>query len=269
MGGFLPPAERRSSALLGLYAALSLLLLLTGEHIPTASLRAIGAWVFAPLDRIVLVADRAAAAWRENQRLHERIATLELENMRLREAGVENQQLRQSLGLPAWRGETLKPIEFLALSGEPVVTAAVLSAGRRQGVEVGDAVVTEDGLVGRVSEVYHGLSRAVLLTDLNSAVACEVESTGVLGVLHFVASPRPRLLLTGVPLYDTVRAGQRVLTSGFSRRYPRGLPVGTVTHIERDLSGLTQDIEIEPAARFSRLRHGFLASRPRPLEGAP
>ena len=268
MGGFLPPAERRSGVLLGLYATLALLLLLTGDRIPQAGLRGAGAWLFAPFDRLVLVADRLGAAWRENERLHERITRLELEAVRLRRAGVENLRLRDSLGLPAYRTLQLRPVEVLALAGEPVPASATLSAGASQGVRLGDAVVTSEGLVGRVGEVYAGLSRVVLLTDPNSAVACEVESTGVQGVLRFFASPRPQLLLTGVPMADVVRVGQLVLTSGLSVRYPRGLPVGHVERLARDVSGLTHEIEIAPAARLSRLRHAYVVPGPvRP--GAP
>jgi len=271
MGGFLPPAERRSGVLLGLYSTLALFLLLVGERIPQAALRGMGAWVFAPFDRVVLVVDRASAAWRENERLHERITRLELEAAHLRAAGVENRQLRESLGLPAYRALALRPVEVLALSGDLIPAAATLSAGAGQGVHPGDGVVTSDGLVGRVSEVYPGASRVALLTDPNAAVACEVESTGVQGVVRFVTSPRPRLLLTGVPLADTVRIGQLVLTSGMSLRYPRGLPVGRVERLGRDVSGLTQEIEIEPAARLSRLRHAYVVpgpALPAPFEGA-
>jgi len=78
MGGFLPPAEGRSSALLGLYAVVSLLLLVTGERLPTEALRGVGAWVFAPLDRVVLIGDRIASSWRENQHLRQRVTELEL-----------------------------------------------------------------------------------------------------------------------------------------------------------------------------------------------
>jgi len=262
MGGFLPPAERRSGALLGLYAVLSLLLLLTGDRIPQAGLRGVGAWLFAPFDRVVLVVDRLSAAWRENERLHQRITRLEIEAARLRQAGVENVRLRDSLRLPAYRALQLRPVEVLALAGEPVPSAATLSAGASQGVTVGDAVVTSDGLVGRIGEVYPGLSRVVLLTDPNSAVACEVESTGVEGVLRFVTSPRPQLLLTGVPMADTVRVGQLVVTSGLSLRYPRGLPVGRIAALARDVSGLTHEIEVEPTARLSRLRHAYVVPGP-------
>jgi rod shape-determining protein MreC len=83
-----------------------------------------------------------------------------------------------------------------------------------------------------------------------------------------VSAPRPRLVLTGVPLSDTVKVGQRVLTSGLSRRYPRGIVVGTVAGTQRDPSGLTQEIEVEPAARLSRLRHAFVTDGPSPLPGA-
>jgi cell shape-determining protein MreC len=93
-------------------------------------------------------------------------------------------------------------------------------------------------------------------------VACEVESTGVQGVLRFFASPRPQLLLIEVPMADTVRVGQLVLTSALSLRYPRGLPVGRIQRLARDLNGLTHEIEIAPAVSRSRLRHAYVVPGP-------
>ena len=167
------------------------------------------------------------------------------------------------------RTHKLVPVEVLALTGEPYPAAATLSAGRRSGLKVGDAVLTRDGLVGRLTEVYAGLSRAALLTDPNAAVACEVESTGVLGVLRFSAVPSPRLLLTGVPFSDTVAVGQRLLTSGYSRRYPHGIPVGRIVKLGRDANGLTQSIEVVPSARLSRLRHVLVTPGPSRLGAQP
>jgi len=269
MGGLLPPAERRSSALLALYVALSMLLLMIGDRLPQPTLRGVGATLFAPLDRVVLVTDRVAAAWRENRELHTRLTRLELENARLRGVGSENDRLRDRLHLPRYQSLSLTPVEVLALTGEPIPAAATLSAGRDLGIEVGDAVVTSAGLVGRTSEVYGSSSRVVLLTDPNSAVACEVESTGVLGLAKFTTTPRPALLFTSVPFSDTVAVGQRVISSGLSRRYPRGIPVGTVRAVGRDPSGLVQRIELEPAARLSRLRHVFVVPGPERDEGRP
>jgi rod shape-determining protein MreC len=267
MGGVLPPAERRSSALVALYVATSLLLLAAGERLPQAMLRGVGAAVFAPLDRLIMTVDRVTASSLENRELHQRVSSLELENTRLRGLAVENRALREQLDLPGYRGPTLRPAEVLALTGEPHAASATLSAGTEHGVRPGDAVVTSDGLVGRIGEVYPWLSRVVLLTDQNAAVACEVESTGVLGVLRFAAAPRPRLVLTLVPFADTVHVGQRIVTSGLSRRYPRGIPVGRVVRLGTAEGGLTQEIEVDPAARLTRLRYAFVI--PGPVEPRP
>lgn len=263
MGGVLPPAERRGSALVAVYVLFSLLLLLIGDRLPQTFLRGVGATLFAPLDRIVLTLDRLATAWVENRELHVRLVTLEVENGRLRLQGEENRRLREQLGLPGFRDPTLRPFEIVALSGEPWPTSATLSAGARAGVGVGDIVVTSEGLVGRISEAYPFSSRVMLLTDPGAAVACEVESTGVLGILRFASTPRPSLTLTSVPFADTVLVGQRVLTSGLSRRYPRGIAVGRIAEVGADPSGLTQAVRVEPAARFTRLRHVFVIPGPR------
>lgn len=262
MPSILPPAERRSVVLVATYAALSLLLLVVGDHLPVAWMRGAGAFVFEPFDRFVLTGDRLFAAWRENGALHERLSRLELENQRLRASGAENRLLRARLSLPEWRGMALKPVEVLALSDDPTPTAATLSAGRDGGVNIGDALITSDGLVGRVTEVWAGASRAALLTDPNLAVACEIETTGVNGILRFTPAPQPRLLLTTVPLADTIKVGEAVMTSDLSLRFPRGIPVGRVVRIRRDASGLMQEVEVRPAAQLSRLRHAFVVPGP-------
>jgi rod shape-determining protein MreC len=271
VASILPPAERRSVVLVTVYAALSLVLLVVGERIPASGLRGVGAALFAPFDRVTFAADRLFNSWNENERLSERVARLEAENARLRLMAAENPHLREQLGLSMWRALPLKPVDVLALGGgEPLPDAATLSAGKNDGVEVGDAVMTSDGLVGRVTESWGTLSRATLLTDANQAIACEVETTGVNGIVRFVAAPRPRLILSAVAIADTVRVGERVVTSDLSLKYPRGIPVGTVTRVDHDATGLMQEIEITPAARLARLRHAFVAPGPRPpADGVP
>jgi rod shape-determining protein MreC len=271
MPSLMPPAERRSVVLVTVYAALSLVLLLVGERIPASGLRGAGAWLFAPFDRVAGAGDRLFTSWAENTDLHARVARLEVENARLRLMAAEAPRLREQLGLQAWQGLSLRPVEVLALGGgDPLPNSATLSAGASDGVRPGDAVLTSEGLIGRVTEVWPGLSRAMLITDANQAVACEIETTGVHGILRFVPTPRPRLVLTAVALADTVRVGESVVTSDLSLRYPRGIPVGRVHRIATDATGLMQEIELLPAARIARLRHAFVAPGPRPpADGIP
>src|SRR5262245_50036343 len=271
MPGMLPPTERRSVVLVTLYAAISLVLLLVGERIPASGLRGVGAWLFAPFDRIAGAGDRLFNSWQENTDLHAKLARLEVENTRLRLMAAEAPRLRERLGLQSWQGLTLRRVEVLPLAGsDPLPTAGTLCAGLNDGVRMGEAVLTSDGLIGRVSEAWPGLSRATLITDPNQVVACEVETTGVHGILRFTSTPRPRLVLTAVALADTVRVGERVVTSDLSLRFPRGIPVGRISRIAQDAAGLMQEIELLPAARIARLRHAFVAPGPRPpADGIP
>lgn len=206
------------------YVALSLLLLVVGERIPTSLLRGVGAALFDPFDRVVMTGGNAVKAWTENATLHERVARLETENARLRGAGAENQVLRTQLGLEVWKGLPLTPVEVLALSGEAPPATITLSAGLKRRIAEGDAVLTSDGLIGRVTESWGSRARASLLTDPNLAVACEVETTGVHGVLRFSPGALPRLLMTAVPLTDTVRVGERIVTSDSLRALPARHP---------------------------------------------
>ena len=80
----------------------------------------------------------------------------------------------------------------------------------------------------------------------------------MLGVLRLAPSPHARLVLANVPLTDTVHVGQRVLTSGYSLHYPRGLAVGRVVRAVPDASRLMLEVEVAPAVQLSRLRHAFV-----------
>lgn len=262
MPNLLPPAERRSVVLVTAYVALSLLLLVVGERIPTGWLRGAGAAIFDPFDRIVMGGGHALRSWSENAALHERVARLETENARLRGAGAENLVLREQLGLEAWRGLPLTPVEVLAFSGDSPPATLTLRAGFGRRIREGDAVLSSDGLIGRVTESWGDRARASLLTDPNLAVACEVETTGVHGILRFAQGASPRLLMTAVPLSDTVRVGERIVTSDLSVRFPRGIPIGEVVRIDPDPTGLLQEIEVRSAARFARLRHAFVTAGP-------
>src|SRR5947207_335015 len=73
-----------------------------------------------------------------------------------------------------------------------------------------------------------------LLTDPNAPIACEVVGTGVRGVLKFRFGAEPGLYLTAVPLTDTVKVGERIVTSATSLLFPAGIPVGRVTQVGRE-----------------------------------
>ena len=137
----------------------------------------------------------------------------------------ENARYRTLLGL-----KTDPPIPMVAArvvtdSHGPFADTRLANAGRERGVKVGNPVMSENGLVGRVIGVADGASRVLLLTDIASRTPVMIDRTNARAILTGDGGPNPRLdYLRG---RDPIREGDRLLTSGDGGVVPRGLPVGT------------------------------------------
>jgi rod shape-determining protein MreC len=107
----------------------------------------------------------------------------------------------------------------------PFADTRLADAGKEKGIAVGNPVMNERGLVGRVIGVARGASRVLLLTDVASRTPVLVDRTDARAIMTGDASATPKLeYLRGV---DPIRNGDRILTSGDGGLIPRGLPVGT------------------------------------------
>ena len=107
----------------------------------------------------------------------------------------------------------------------PFADTRLADVGKEKGIEVGNPVMNERGLVGRVIGVAHGASRVMLLSDVASRTPVLVDRTDARAILTGDASSTPKLdYLRGA---DPIKDGDRILTSGDGGIIPRGLPVGT------------------------------------------
>jgi len=128
-------------------------------------------------------------------------------------------------------------------SGGPFMRTLVANAGEAHGVKVGYFAVNENGLVGRVVSVGQRSSRVLMLDDYNSRIPVMGEDSRVRAVLAGQATRRPELSLYPYQLQSprmefivgaqSLREGERVITSGDGGLYPRGIPVG-IAHREGD-----------------------------------
>jgi len=136
----------------------------------------------------------------------------------------ENARYRTLLGL-----KTDPPIAMVAArivtdSHGPFADTRLANTGREHGVKVGNPVMSENGLVGRVIGVTDGASRVLLLTDIASRTPVMIVRTNARAILTGDGGPNPRLdYLRG---HDPIREGDLILTSGDGGVVPRGLPVG-------------------------------------------
>jgi len=133
-------------------------------------------------------------------------------------------------------------------SNDAFARSMIVNAGRANNVEVGQAVIDEKGLVGRIVEAGGGASRVLLLTDIQSRIPVYVEGADVEGILVGNTRTQPVISFTAGADDLETEPGQRVLTSGAGGALPRGLPVGVVTGESRG------DITVDLYANYARTR---------------
>ena len=106
----------------------------------------------------------------------------------------------------------------------PFANTRIADAGADRGIIEGNPVMSEHGLVGRVTGVAHGASRIMLLTDVESRTPVLIVRTNGRAILTGDGGPNPKLAY--VRTHDALKEGDRILTSGDGGVLPRGLPVG-------------------------------------------
>ncbi len=124
----------------------------------------------------------------------------------------------------------------------------IVNAGRASNVEVGQAVVDDSGLVGRIVEAGGNASRVLLLTDIQSRIPVYIEGADIEGILVGNTRDKPVISFTAGADDMVAEPGQRVLTSGAGGALPRGLPVGVVAGENRG------DILVDLYANYARTR---------------
>lgn len=158
---------------------------------------------------------------------------LEQENLRLREwyqtallLDSENKALRQLLNLKVDPEYDHVSARVLADTGNAYVKSLLVNLGSTEGVKKGAAVLSGDGLIGRIVEAGEKTSRILLVTDINSRVPVVVEDTGQHAIMAGANEYAPRLIHESQD--SRIAEGARLITSGFGGLYPHGIPVGQV-----------------------------------------
>lgn len=201
--------------------------------------------------RPVAAANRAIADLKEFASLREENARLREENARLlawqtaaRRLENENARLRELSQFREGPEASFITARVVGDSVSAYVRGALLNVGRRAGVRTGQAIVTGEGLAGRVAEVGDNSARVLFVTDVNSRLPVLVERTRERAILSGDNSPQPRLTL--LPGLAGIQRGDRIVTSGDGGSFPLGIPVGEVIQTEGQ-------VRVRPFADFSRL----------------
>lgn len=161
----------------------------------------------------------------------------------------ENAHLRELLQMSR-RVETRSiAADILYNAPDPFARKVILDRGAQQGVEPGLAVVDANGVIGQVTRVHPIQAEVTLLTDRNQSIPVSVVRNGVRGVLYGVG--RGMLEMRHVLADVDIRPGDQLVTSGLDGVFVPGLPVATVTRVNRDADAFAR-IDCEPVAAIER-----------------
>jgi rod shape-determining protein MreC len=204
------------------------------------------------------------ATYQENTRLESENARLLQWQQTALNLAADNQQLRGLLKAVPENSVSYVTARVIANSGGAYVRMILVNAGAEDHVARGQAAITGEGLVGRLTEVGNRAARVLLITDLNSRIPVMIESSHVNAVLAGDNSDRPRLLYSTSP--DAVKVGDRVVTSGEGGVFPPGLPVGVVSAIDAGGPRIEPYVELSQVGYVLVVDYGLSRSLPQPVQ---
>lgn len=149
----------------------------------------------------------------------------------------------------------------------PFVKYVIINRGSDDGLQHGMPVVTQQGLVGRITAVTAKAARVLLLVDPSSSVNIRLEPSRSQAVL--LGSITGELSLDMIPLTEPLQVGDLVLTSGLGGNYPANILIGQVVSIRRKETNLFQQAVVQPVVDFNQLEIVLVIVNFRPVEIEP
>ncbi len=212
---------------------------------------------------------------RDTARLNQRVTELEAEVARLQAQNIELQQQNAELEVLSALldfARTHPENQYLTATvigrdPNPFMRYVHINRGSDDGLRRGMPVVSQQGLVGRISEVIANAATVQLITDPSTAINIHLQASGAEAIL--TGSITGEVSLDLIPQDATVETGDLVLTSGLGGNYPPNILIGQVTGVRTRPFELYQTASVQPVVDFSNLNIVLTIVNFRPVDVSP
>jgi rod shape-determining protein MreC len=188
----------------------------------------------------------------QNQDLQKTIDRLRLEQASLLEDARQGERLQALLDFQQRYIYKTLAAQAIGSSGNDSSRVFYIDKGADYNLARDMAVITPDGIVGKVREVFPHSSQVLAINDQTSGAGVILETTRIRGILRGDAAGRPQIV--GILADQRIQPGEKVLTAGGDLVFPRGLPVGVVVRVMPDPDRDSFiDVTVKPAAQLDRL----------------
>ena len=195
----------------------------------------------------------------ENRRLRAEVQGLRVGALRVTETDDENRRLRRLLALQENLPLTTLSGEIIAREWGGWIRSLTVNRGRGDNVPRLTAVISPNGLIGRVVDVRPGVSIVQVLTDPTSTVGAHVLRTRTPGIVE--GDPRGTLRFKFMARDGaSIQSGDVLVTAGQGGLFPRGIPIGTVRSIDNRGAALFHYADLTPAVDFARVDEVLLVT---------
>lgn len=188
----------------------------------------------------------------QNKDLEKTVDRLRLEQAALLEDARQGQRLQTLMNFQEKYVYKTLTAQIIGTSGSDLSRVFTLDKGRDAGLDRDMAVITPDGIVGKVRDVFPHSAQVLMINDQSSGAGVILETTRIRGILRGNMAGQPQIV--GIMSDSRIQPGEKVLTAGGDEIFPRGLPVGVVEKVVRDpeQDGFI-DVIVKPAAHLDRL----------------
>jgi rod shape-determining protein MreC len=194
----------------------------------------------------------------ENRSLKSQIERMSLEQARMSQDADQAHRLQALLAFKEQFISQTMAAQVIGGSGSELSRSVYIDKGHNDGIKPDMAVITADGIVGKVLRVYRSTSLVLLIDDQTSGVGAILDKTRLQGILR--GTPSGEVMLEKVMSDENVPVGEMVLTSGGDGIFPKGLLVGRVTKAAPG-SELFLNIRVRPAADLSKLEEVLVVTK--------
>jgi rod shape-determining protein MreC len=172
----------------------------------------------------------------------------------------ENNSLREAMGFRSrYSGGRLIPAEIVGRTSSNWFEVIEINRGLADNVVPDTAVINHEGLVGRVFESTRFSSKVLLVTDPTSAISIIDPETGDMAIAS--GNTIGPLGIKYMPASADIKVNDRIITSGMSDIFPKGILVGTVKSVSKKDFDIFQKVDVQPAVNFSKLDKLFVVVR--------
>jgi len=189
---------------------------------------------------------------RQNEQLRQQLTDLRFKQAQIQEDAEQGRRLQALLDFK--QQSILKTVaaQVIGTSGTELSRVIYIDRGTKYGIQQGMAVITPDGVVGKVSRADSSLSQVLLITDPQSGAGVVLERLRVNGILKGTNGRLPEM--QNVMSDEPLQVGDRIVTTGGDRVFPRGLPVGTIESFYPDHDREPfMVVKVKPAVNLGRL----------------